>query len=377
MDNKFGNGRNAVCLVLGLALMAGCQLQNSDEAISENTVKPIAEVIEPVLESSYHVEREYVGFVRAKDQARLGFELSGQVEQILVEVGDHVQQGQPLIALDKRLLITEARQLKAQQSEVSAQLRLIETNLKRQLSLKNKGFSAEAEIDSLTSQKNVLLANRQQLVASIEANRLQQEKSQVLAPFSGIISQRLVSQGDVVTMGATTLTLLADESLEVHIGVPAQYAKRIVDQAQWQIRIDDQLFPAMLVNPGPQVNTQSRTVELRFTLPPTAKLLDGQLGYLQYHDQRQSSGYWLPLSALTDGLRGTWNVFVVDRDDQVQRAHVELIYANNDAAYIRAELSPDDRIVASGLHRIIPGQRVETLLVDSSNDSETVSMDGE
>lgn len=358
MDSKKGTALPLIALISTVLLVTAC----SEEAVitESQSSQPMAEVIKPSLSQHYVVEREYVGFVRAKDQARLGFELSGQIERIFVDVGDTVEEGQALISLDTRLLITQERQLEAQQAEVSAQLKLIESNLKRQLSLKKKGFSAEVEIDSLTSQKNALLANRQQLKASLEANRLQQEKSIITAPFSGVISQRSVSKGDVVTMGTPTLTLLANALHEVRIGVPTHYVSDIIQQTQWLIRINDEYVAANLLNPGAQVNTQSRTVELRFALPESSNPLDGQLGYLQYEDHREASGYWLPLSALTDGLRGTWNVFVVDREDKVHRAHVDLIFANNDAAYVHGELQAGDRIVASGLHRIIPGQTVQT-----------------
>ncbi|CAM4308150.1 efflux RND transporter periplasmic adaptor subunit [Vibrio agarivorans] len=361
MDSKMGSTLSIIGLISSMLVITACSQESAPIKTSVNL--PIAEVIEPQRSEQYQVEREYVGFVRAKDQARLGFELSGQIESIFVDVGDTVSEGQALITLDKRLLITQARQLEAQQAEVTAQLKLIETNLKRQLSLQKKGFSAEAEIDSLTSQKNALLANRQQLKASLEANRLQQEKSTIIAPFSGVISQRLVSKGDVVTTGTPTLTLLANSTHEVHIGVPTKYVADILQKQQWQIRIDGDYVAANLINPGAQVNTQSRTVELRFALPHSSKPFDGQLGYLQYQDHRNQQGYWLPLSALTDGLRGTWNVFIVDSEDKVHRAHVELIYANNDAAFVKGELKSGDRVVASGLHRIIPGQIVQTEII--------------
>ncbi|MDR9830670.1 efflux RND transporter periplasmic adaptor subunit [Vibrio sp. FNV 38] len=364
MDSKAPRTFLRSGLILAMLLLSACNQEGSPQ--KNTTVRPIAQVINIAPSDHYDVDREYVGFVRAKDQARLGFELSGQIESIFVDVGDTVEKGAPLIGLDKRLLATQARQLNAQQAEVSAQLNLIETNLNRQLALKKKGFSAEAEIDSLTSQKNALLANHQQLAATLEANKLQQEKSLILAPFSGVISQRLVSQGDVVPMGTPTLTLLANAEHEVHIGVPTHYMTDIIQLQQWQIRLNDQYYSAQLINPGAQVNTQSRTVELRFKLPKSIEPLDGQLAYLQFSDSRVHSGYWVPLSALTDGLRGTWNVFVVDDKDQVNRVHVELIFANNDAAYISGEFQSSDKIVASGLHRIIPGQTVAIEVIDNN-----------
>lgn len=353
--------------IFALVTLQGCSDDTlpADSSAANTITPPSVETIQPVLVSEYTVDREYVGFIRSQERAQLGFELTGKVEAVLADVGDRVKQGQILIQLDTRLLKTQQAQLNAQLQQISAQLKLIETNLKRQLSLKKKGFSAEAEIDSLTSEKNVLLANRQQLRASLDANKLQQTKSGLKAPFSGIVSARNISLGDVVTTGNSVLTLLADTQREAHIGVPAKFAPSISHLPHWKVRVDDQIFSAELLNPGANINQTSRTVELRFQLPESVQPLDGQLAYLQYQDVKKSMGYWVPLSALTDGIRGTWNVFVVDGNNQIKREYVELVYANNDAAFVQSQFDTEAHIVANGLHRVIPGQVVSTISISN------------
>lgn len=314
----------------------------------------------------YSVQREYVGLVRAGQQSNLGFELSGKISKLFVDVGDTVKEGDPLIALDTQLLKTSARQLIAQQAEVTAQLELVNTNLKRQQALKKKGFSADAEIDNLKSQRNAFKANGRQLKAAHDANGLQQQKSTIYAPYSGIISERFVSKGDVLNIASPTFTLLAQRGREAHIGIPAKQLKRIkkaiINQQQWPIRIGEQQVVATLLNPGAQVDLKSRTIKFRFALPDNADVINGELAYLQIEEKHPQVGFWVPLTSMTDGLRGTWNVYVLttqaDNQHIVERRTIQVLYANGQQAYIHGAMSNGEVLVSNGLHRLVPGQQV-------------------
>ncbi|OED84576.1 MULTISPECIES: efflux RND transporter periplasmic adaptor subunit [Vibrio] len=357
---------SAVAVALS-AFLVGCgekeQAQESVDSTSEtaSSVQTIltVETMALALSSSYAVQREYVGVVKAGQQANLGFELAGKVNEILVDVGDTVTTGQPLIRLDTQLLETESSQLKAQAEEVKAQLSLVAANLKRQRSLKAKGFSAEAEIDSLTSEQRVLQANLLRIDASVKGNQLKLVKSTVRAPYSGTIATRFVSLGDVVNVGNPTLTLLASEGKEAFIGIPAHQMKKVTSLSAPSIRVGRDEFAVSLLNPGAMVDTQSRSVGLRYLFPEQSAVLEGQLAYLKFDEQIDDQGYWVPLTGLIDGLRGVWNIFVIGEDNKVERRSVQVLFANNQQAYVSGAIEDGEQVIASGLHRLVPGQTVK------------------
>ena len=355
--------RLAISIIIGSSLLSGCNNSSGDTEETKQAEQSInVNSITLLAQKNYQVQREYVGTIQAGQQAKLGFELSGKIAQLLVDVGDHVKIGDPMVILDTQLLNTEADQLKAQQAQITAQLDLVEANLKRQRSLKQKGFSAESEIDSLNSQRNVLRANYRQLSASLAANQLQQQKSTIYAPYTGTVSARHISKGDVVTMGSPTLTLLASTQQEAHIGLPAKQLAKLKQQtSDWVVRVGSKSYPVTLLNPGARVDVNSRTVQLRFALPQSAQVIDGELAYLAFQDNHNDAGYWVPLSALTDGVRGVWNVFALRRDDNaytIERRSVQVLFANNEQAFINGAIASDEKIVANGLHRLVPGQKV-------------------
>ncbi|WP_163391315.1 efflux RND transporter periplasmic adaptor subunit [Enterovibrio norvegicus] len=350
-------------MLLSTLFLSACnsQAENKNEALPD--AAPTVNVMTVNMAPTYAIDREYVGTVQAGQTANLGFELGGKVNELLVNVGDRVKKGAALLSLDTQLLDTEAQQLTAQLEQLDAQLDLTQTNLQRQRQLKKKGFSADSDIDSLISQRDALRANVRQLQASLSSTKLRKEKSTMYAPYSGLISERFVSRGDVVNVGAPTLTLLADTQKEAHIGVPVKQLFELSQREQPQVRIGESLYDVTLLNPGAAIDMRSRTVMLRYLLPEDTDVLSGQLAYLQFETQNPGEGFWVPLTGLTDGLRGTWNVYAaVENEDgvyQIARRSVQVLHADSDKAYVSGAVKDGEKVVSDGIHRIVSGQRVK------------------
>ncbi|MCF7353152.1 efflux RND transporter periplasmic adaptor subunit [Vibrio sp. CK2-1] len=318
-------------------------------------------------ENSYPITHRFLGLVSANQQANLGFERSGKVSSIHVQIGEKVSKGQVLIKLDTDMLESQQKQIQAQQSRIRAELDLANKKLQRQSHLKSKGFSADANIDDLTSQIDVLKANALELNERLKANLLEQQKSILTAPYSGVISSRFISLGDIVTLSSPTVTLLSDEKPELHVGIPTKYRTALAKQTQFEVDINDQRYSIERINSGAEVDKQSRTVNLHFELPETQNWVNGQIGYLVFQESQPISGFWVPLSALTNGIRGTWNVYVVVPNEEhltTERRSIEVIYANSHHAYIRGAISNDEKFVTEGLHRIVPGQDISIATKD-------------
>ncbi len=311
---------------------------------------------------SYTVLHEYVGSVHSAQKANLGFELAGKVSELWVDAGEVVFKGQLLISLDTQLLLTELKQLEAQLAEVKAEQDLTQANLLRQYSLKKKGFASESEIDRLISQRDALKAKVLRLNAEVSANRLKQEKSTIKAPYSGIISQRFVSLGDIVGLGQATFSLLSTDNKEAIIGINNDDIAAIESQGDFQIRIGETRYAADLVSSASNIDLNSRSISLRFLLEHAPAVLDGELAYLSYEKRYEAEGFWLPSAALTDGIRGTWNVFIInsiDRQKQVERRSVQVLFANNRSVYVQGAIADGDEVITAGLHKVVPGQFVQ------------------
>jgi len=99
-----------------------------------------------------------------------------------------------------------------------------------------------------------------------------------------------------------------------------------------------------------------------------APVLAGDLVSLAQEQTINTQGSWVPRSALVSGVRGLWSVFVVektaDKTSLVAKL-VELNYADEQRAFVNGALQAGDYIVARGVHKLVPGQEVNTQILDS------------
>ena len=358
-------------------LLIPLTLQACSEVVADET-QPVSQYLQASSEyltqqDSYQVENKFVGKVIAKQDANLGFEFAGIIKTLHVIEGQQVVKGQLLAELNTQLLLIERNQLEAQLQQAEAEFDLIEANLSRLNSLSKRGFTSEQNIDELSSQKRVIAANIRSTLSGLEASQYRIDKSKLLAPFDGIVSSRQIAQGEVIAAGSTAFRLLQTGASEVTIGVPASFISQLQGK-EHQLQIAGINYAASLLSVGNEVDTVTRTISLRFALADNSAVYNGQLAYLALSQAYQQPGYWVPLSAITDGVRGMWNIYTLeqdvrqqDRDDhsaaipalfQLKSTTVTVLHATETAAYVQGDLKDNQAYVNVGIHRFVPGQRV-------------------
>jgi RND family efflux transporter MFP subunit len=319
----------------------------------------------PELSGSYQLQRQFVGRVNAAQRVDVGFEQGGKIDQMLANEGDAIIAGQPLARLDDRFLQVERKELEARQAELQARLQLVRSSLKRQQSLQKQGFSAEQQLDELQAEQDVLLASAQRLQAGLGSNQLQLEKSTLVAPYDGVVSHRYLDQGAVAAAGMPVFQLLESGHLEVVVGVPVTMTAGLVIGDDYAISIGPDTFAAKLLAVGSDLDAITRTVKLRLALPAQAPR-DGELALLKLSESRHEAGFWLPVSALTDGMRGLWNCYVLedvgDGRYRIAAVNAQVLHVDQERVYVAADLE-GKRVVSRGLHRVAPGQ-----IVSAGND---------
>lgn len=326
----------------------------------------LAESIALKAETQFNIERKFVGSVFAQQNANLGFELAGKVSSLLANTGDIIAKGDILAKQDTELLEIERKELSAQLSQTEADIALVAANLKRLSSLKQKGYTSDQSVDELQAQRKSLNANKARIQASLKANQARLNKSQLIAPFAGQIATRNVAEGQVVNAGEPVFQILQRDKQEIKVGIPVRVINKLDKTAAVSATIGTEQLPVTLITQGALVDANTRTVQLRFALPEDKSFIPGQLAFIHVQEQQQEAGFWVPMTALTDGVRGLWNVFVaVKQGDSwlVERRDIRVAYADKSAAYIHGALAADERVITSGVHKLVPGQAVR--LADS------------
>ena len=144
-------------------------------------------------------------------------------------------------------------------------------------------------------------------------------------------------------------------------------AQHLSPQQKISLRVAKTNYWAHIEGIGAEVNSVTRTVPIRLSLPKDAKVLNGEIAYLAYEKEIHQAGFWVPISALTDGIRGLWNLYVLrsdlDQDNHetfnIERRDIEILYTRNDMAFIRGAVHVDEAYIDRGLHKLVVGQRVK------------------
>lgn len=313
-----------------------------------------------VRESRYIQYREFIGRVEAGRVSRLGFELSGTIKSLHVDEGDSVSAGDLLAELDRQKLHAGRQAASAEIRRAEAALRLSEASLGRISRVADQQLIDSQTLDEAQASYEAAQA----LLLQARANRrlidVDVEKSRLTAPYDGIVTRRSGDEGDLVTPGQSVYQLQESGRYEARIGIANHMADRFSPGDEVELVIGGEPLTAIIKAILPLRNPGLRTVDVLFTLPVGSAPRPGDLVKWRLAIMVPAEGFWVPLSALTEGVRGLWNLYVVSDADKLELRMVDIIHFTSDQAYVRGLLEEHERVVISGTQRIVPDQRVRS-----------------
>lgn len=349
-------------VLVGLGGMARLTAPGDEVATTEERVLSVA-AMPANLVPGYAVPRAFVGRIEARRESRVGFELPGLVTEVRVDEGDIIRKHQVIARLDTDQLELQRQRLVGQRTELKANIELARATRARQEMLTKQGHSSRQRFDEARFGEAALLGRLQQVDADIAAVALDIEKSTLRAPFDAIVAVRVVDEGTVVSVGHAIVDLLEDSYPEVRIGVAGDAIAAIAVGQTHALDVRGREVPAVVRSVLPVRDRATRSVDVMLTLQaPFNGIRRGDLARLQIDRSIAEPGYWLPLTALTESVRGLWAVYVADAADGetavLERRELEVLHQEADRVFVRGTLADGERVVVGGRHRLVPGQRV-------------------
>ncbi|MGX6647199.1 hypothetical protein ACWCOP_04585 [Maricaulaceae bacterium MS644] len=102
-------------------------------------------------------------------------------------------------------------------------------------------------------------------------------------------------------------------------------------------------------------------MEAVFDLEDAVDVQSGAVARLILSTELRQRGFWAPLTALSEGRRGLWSVYVLVEEDGAWRLEprpVEILHSEADRVFLTGAVEEGSLILSSGVHRVTPGQRV-------------------
>ena len=330
-------------------------------------------------QAGFASERVYAGKTLPSRSSELGFKRGGEIAQVLVDIGDVVEKGQVLARLDSQTLASNLEQAQANTalaqanlSAAKAEAQLAENTEKRFRTLREQGNTSmqiydEAKLSFQTkrAQYQVAQANVKRALAAANASKIALAEAAIKAPFDGIIQSRYMDEGTQILGGTPAVKLIELEPIKAHVGVPSESLVSLTIGNTYNLSWNGKAQPARLMAISPEVDPDTRTLKAVFKI--SAGIIPiGAVVELLLEQRVQTPGFWLPVSALTASDRGLWGVYVVNAENIIERRLVEVIHNEASRAYVRGLLSDKERVVNSGVQRIVPGQSVLPLKAQES-----------
>lgn len=354
-------GTTATIGIASVAVVGGTRLiANTPDPASEvtRTDQFVASTAQVVIQDAYMATTAYTGQLEPKRRTTLGFELSGSLAERLVDEGDRVDEGDVLARLDTRSLKAQRQEQEASRAALDAQIELARVTLDRQETLSERNFASVQRFDEARFTLARLQAEQQRLDAAIAATDIQLSKSEIIAPYAGRIGLTHVDDGATVGSGQAVLELFEEAAPRFRVGLPADLISAL-DPETISVTINGVTLDVLDARQRGDINPVTRTQTVLFDLPSDADALaSGSLGILAVARSVVGRGAWVETSALSEGIRGLWTLYVVDADGTARREAVEVLHVEGDQSFVNGAFENNSTYVTSGAHRIAPGQTV-------------------
>lgn len=355
-------------LLVALLLCTGCPEKDGEPAKAQTPdagAERVAQVEAVVVQPREFEDRvELTGALEAVNDATLSAQSAGTVQK-LVPLGTTVTRGGQLARLDAELIAAGVQQAEAQLSVARSSAALAEDNFKRQKPLMDEGVISALEFERILAQRNQAVAMVAQAQAAVTQAHKQLANTRVLAPFTGIVEQHFVEEGEQLNPGQPIVRITETQTMKVKAGMPERYAADIKTGAAIRIA-----FGAYGLEPrqgrltfvGRTINPLNRTFQVEAEVDNSDSVLKpGMVARLLVTRTKLQDVLTVPLAAVVRDEVGQ-AVFLVDRSGAhpvASRRPVVTSVSSGNQVVVSEGLEPGDEVIIAGQGDLTRGDRVE------------------
>jgi len=308
------------------------------------------------------------GTVTARRTSRLSAEVDGLVAELLVDEGDFVKQGDPLLRIRVRPKELELAAEKAELERARAAVTLAELKEARQGRLLESKVTPQDTYDIAHAELRQVHALVSRSLASVSFVQDEVNRHEIVAPFDGVIGEKHTESGSWVRPGDVVFTLEEIGVLRIEFPLPQIYFGRVNEGTPVKMRFDalpGEIITAAVTRKIPVADEAGRTFPVHVDMEnPDYRIAPGMSAdvTVQVAGEDQVETLSVPVDSVImrpDGSELVWVVRLEESDPTVAPAPVKTGRAYRERVeIIKGELQPGDWVVVYGNERLRPGQKV-------------------
>ncbi|XOV88471.1 MAG: efflux RND transporter periplasmic adaptor subunit [Pseudomonadota bacterium] len=309
-------------------------------------------VVDP--ESLYRVTAETVqlnaavpGSVVARDDTIISSRILARVNRVLVRPGDTVTKGQPLIELEQADLRSRVAQAKDQVASITAQHEEARLRLERTSELLGRGLAARADLDTARAAFDTLGAQLNNAKESLTEAEIILGYSEIKAPISGRVVERLAEPGDTVSPGVPLISVYDPVSIRAEAAVRESLALKLALGQEISVELPslNQTVTGVIEEIVPAADSASRSFLIKASIEYNPALMPGMFARFVIPDERREL-LLIPANAVIEV--GELNLVSVLSNGQLINRFVRLGRSQpGGQLVVTAGLAEGDRIVAA------------------------------
>nr|WP_317168848.1 efflux RND transporter periplasmic adaptor subunit [Parapedobacter sp. SGR-10] len=376
--------KKRITIIIGIVGVLGTSilLTNCLSGVSrekENTTKPLALPVHEVAYSDAVTVKDYIGNIEGKVNVEIRPQVEGLLQEIYVDEGEYVEKGQKLFKIDPSTYQENLNNMIATEQVAKAKLKNAKLEIDRLKPLVENDVISGVKLAAAQSDYEVAKATLDQASAAVRSAQINKDFTTITAPVSGYIGRIPKRVGNLVGKGdKEPLTYLSDVQ-EVYVyfsmsesdylyfskmqahqdsihGVQYNENKKLTFPDVTLVLADGEEYPkkGIVDAVNGQVDRTTGAISLRATFPNQGNMLrSGSSGTLKVTEVKKQV-IQIPQVAISD-LQDKTFVFVVNKDNTVQRRNIT-ISGKSKANYIVSEgLSAGERILVSGFDKLTDG----------------------
>jgi len=352
-----------IVLLVAVIVLSRSELFSKGKAYSETADNKVTVKVASVEYVSTVPQIALNGSLEARTSAAISAKVSGNIEQVLVEEGQYVKAGDPLIRLNSIELANSARM--AQDTVVKAQANydLARADYQRYQTLYSQDAISQQELETAQAKFRTAQAELSSAVAGKNNARQQYNYGVITAPIDGVVANKTAVVGQVASPGTTLMVVNNIREVYAVVNVEQGDLSRIRVGQKAAVLVDaypDKTFTGTVEIMNPQAGLSNRMFRTKIKVDnPNGILKPGMFIKLQLAAGNARKALIVPSAAVME-KQGLYYVFAVE-NNKVVRCPVTI-----------GDITGNTIEIKSGLQR---GQKVVVTNVSQLKDGETVRVD--
>jgi RND family efflux transporter MFP subunit len=331
-----------IAFTLG-ALLAACGEAPAPKPAAQSTATVKTAAVE-IRDIELTTSAEAV--IEAVRQSTVSAQIAGRIVELRFDVGDYVKQGEVIARIDERAVSQAEAASVAQVREAQAALGNARAQYERSKQLLAQKFISQAALDQAEAAYKAAQARVTALLAGAGAAATERSFATVLAPYSGVVSARLVELGEMATPGRPLMTGFDPSTLRAVATVPqAQVAAiRALGKARIEVPSIGRWVEVKSMTIVPSADPRTHTTQVRLELPPDVRGVYPGV-YARAHFVTGSAPRLLAPRAAILRRSEVTAVYVVDEQGRARLRQVRLGSAGDETSVeVLAGLEPGERV---------------------------------